>query len=396
MIKIENKENCTGCYACLNICPEQCISMNTDDEGFWYPVVDNKSCIECGLCVKVCPLINKAEYSNAPIAYACINNALDIRLESSSGGIFTLIAEQIMASGGIVFGARFDDNFNVVHDYVETKEDLNSLRGSKYLQSKIRETYKEVEKNLKQGRNVLFSGTPCQIAGLNSFLRKTYDNLFTVDIICHGVPSPLVWHKYIEHREEIAGSKTREIAFRRKDEGWRQFSISFIFSNGKEYIKSYKNDLYMRAFLKDICLRPSCYNCQFKTLNRDSDITLADFWGIQNILPEMDDDKGTSLIFVNSKKGQEMLEKTKSSMTFKEVDINEAVSYNSAAIKSARYNPKRGDFFRDLDRMSFEHLVKKYCSDPVLTRIKRKIKLIIRSILKELGLSDVIKKHIRK
>ncbi|NLA85189.1 MAG: 4Fe-4S dicluster domain-containing protein [Clostridiales bacterium] len=391
MIRIEDKQICTGCYACLNICPEQCVSMNNDNEGFWYPVVDNERCIDCGLCVKVCPIINRVEYENKPITYACINNREDIRLESSSGGIFTLIAEQIIACGGIVFGARFDDNFNVIHDYVDTKEGLQKFRGSKYLQSRIGETFKEVEKQLEKGRKVLFSGTPCQIAGLKSFLDKPNDSLFTVDIICHGVPSPLVWQKYIEYREAIAGSKARRIAFRRKDEGWKLFSISFIFENDKEYIQTYKSDLYMRAFLKDICLRPSCYNCQFKTLNRDSDITLADFWGIQNILPEMDDNKGTSLLFVNSKKGLGMFEEIKGNIISKKVDINEAVSYNLAAVRSSRYNPKREDFFREIDKLPFEQLINKYCSNSVLIRIKRKIKLPIRTILKEIGLLDVIK-----
>ena len=391
MIRIEDKQICTGCYACLNICPEQCVSMNNDNEGFWYPVVDNERCIDCGLCVKVCPIINRVEYENKPITYACINNREDIRLESSSGGIFTLIAEQIIACGGIVFGARFDDNFNVIHDYVDTKEGLQKFRGSKYLQSRIGETFKEVEKQLEKGRKVLFSGTPCQIAGLKSFLDKPNDSLFTVDIICHGVPSPLVWQKYIEYREAIAGSKARRIAFRRKDEGWKLYSISFIFENDKEYIQTYKSDLYMRAFLKDICLRPSCYNCQFKTLNRDSDITLADFWGIQNILPEMDDNKGTSLLFVNSKKGLGMFEEIKGNIISKKVDINEAVSYNSAAVRSSRYNPKREDFFREIDKLPFEQLINKYCSNSVLIRIKRKIKLPIRTILKEIGLLDVIK-----
>ena len=395
MIKIDDKQSCTGCYACLNICPKQCISMNNDDEGFWYPVVYDERCIECGLCDKVCPILNKVEYDNKPIAYACMNNDLSIRLESSSGGIFTLIAEQIITSGGIVFGARFDDNFNVVHDYAETKEGLRVLRGSKYLQSRIGETYKEAGKFLRKGGKVLFSGTPCQIAGLKSFLRSTYDNLFTVDIICHGVPSPLVWQKYIEYREETAGSKTRKIAFRRKDEGWKLYSLSFIFQNDKEYIQTLKKDLYMRAFLKDICLRPSCYNCQFKTLNRESDITLADFWGVQKILPEMDDDKGTSLVFVNSEKGHEMFKEIKDKITLKEVDIKEAVSYNSAAIKSARFNPKRNSFFEDLDSIPFKSMVKKYCSDPMLTRIKRDIKSTSRTILKKLGFLDIIIKYRR-
>lgn len=393
MIKIEDKQNCTGCQACSNICPEQCISMEFDDEGFWYPVVDIDRCTDCGFCKKVCPILNKVEYENKAKAYACINNHESIRLESSSGGMFTLIAEQVIANGGIVFGARFDDKFNVIHNYVETKGELGEFRGSKYVQSKIGETYKEVKKFLKKGRKVLFSGTPCQIAGLMSFLGRSYDNLIALDIVCHGVPSPVVWQKYIEYQEEIVGSKTRRIAFRQKDEGWKLYSLSFTFQNDKEYIQTLKKDLYMRAFLKDICLRPSCYNCQFKTLNRQSDITLADFWGIQNLLPEMDDDKGTSLIFVNSKKGQKMFKEIKDDILYKEVDINEAVSYNSAAVKSAKYNPKRNDFFRDLDRLPFDQLVKKYCSDAISFRVKKKIKGAIRLTLNYVGLLNVIKKY---
>lgn len=386
MINIGDKLNCTGCSACLNICPKQCIFMNIDDEGFWYPVIDEERCMECNLCEKVCPLLNKMEYNNNPTAYACINNDLGIRQESSSGGIFTLVAEQIIARGGVVFGARFDDDFNVVHAYVETREELRVLRGSKYLQSRIGETYKEVKKFLGQGKKVLFSGTPCQVAGVKSFLGSTYENLFTIDIICHGVPSPKVWQKYIEYREEVAGSKSRKIAFRRKNEGWKIYSLSFTFQNGKEYIQPYNRDLYMRVFLEDICLRPSCYNCQFKTLNRESDITLADFWGIQKICLEMDDDKGASLIFVNSEMGQEMFKNIMETITFKEVNINEAVFYNSAAIKSAKYNPKRKDFFRNLDKLPFKCLVKKYCSDPILTKMKRKTKLIIKILLSKPGL----------
>lgn len=381
MIKIENKKNCTGCYACFNICAEKCISMVTDNEGFWYPVVDNDRCTGCNLCEDVCPIINNIEYDNMPIAYACINKDLFTRLESSSGGIFTLIGEQIIARGGIVFGAKFDDDFNVVHDYVKTKEELKVLRGSKYLQSRIGETFVETEKYLKKGRTVLFSGTPCQIAGLNSFLRKTYDTLFTIDIICHGVPSPKVWQKYIKYQEKVAGSKAKIISFRRKDGGWKQYSISIVFENGKEYMQLYKRDLYMRAFLRNICLRPSCYSCHFKTLNRESDITMADFWGIQNILPGMDDDKGTSLIFVNSEKGQKIFKEIKDKMTFYKVNINEAVLYNSAAVKSVEYNPRREIFFSELDDLLFDKLVNKYCADPISVILKRNIKSMLKILL---------------
>ena len=372
--EIKNKKDCMGCYACSNICPQNCISMENDKEGFWYPKVDLDKCIKCKKCVNVCPIINKTTIENEPLAYACFNKNEDIRMESSSGGIFSLVAEQIILNNGVVFGVGFDKDFNVVHSYVENKEDLNKFRGSKYVQSKIGDTYKQVKNFLEEGIEVLFTGTPCQISGLKSYLGKDYNNLFCMDNICHGVPSPKVWEKYVDFREKKSVSTTQRIAFRRKDEGWKRFSVSLLFKNDTEYRENVSNDLFMRAFLKDVCLRPSCYACEFKTLHRESDITMADFWGVQNILPEMDDDKGTSLIFVNSDNGQSMFEKIEDTMLYKEVYINEAVKYNSAAIKSVECNPNRENFFADLDNTEFDKLVKKYCTDKLDVRIKRKIK----------------------
>lgn len=382
MITINNKKDCMGCYACSNICPQNCISMKDDNEGFWYPQVENDKCINCGLCIKACPIINKTTLENEPYAYACMNKDEAIRLESSSGGLFTIIAEQIIDQWGVVFGARFDDRFSVIHSYVETKEELYKFRGSKYVQSKIGDTYKQVKHFLDQGKEVLFAGTPCQIGGLNSYLGKSYDNLFCIDIICHGVPSPIVWQKYIACQENHAGASTRRIAFRHKKEGWKRYSVSFLFQNNIEYHQTLDKDLYMKAFLKNICLRPSCYDCEFKTLHRQSDITLGDFWGIENVVPEMDDDKGTSLIFVNSPKGQSMLEEIRDRISCKEVDINQAVSYNSAAINSVEYNPKRDCFFLDLGKSDFERLLRKYCSDRLLVEIKRKVKSVVQALLK--------------
>lgn len=389
--ELKKKKDCMGCHACLNICPQGCISMESDSEGFWYPAVDYNKCIECSLCVKACPVINKTTVNNEPKAYACINNDEKIRLESSSGGIFTLIAEQIIYESGVVFGAGFDDDFELIHSYVETKEELAKFRGSKYVQSKTGDAYHQAKKFLKQGKKVLFTGTPCQIAGLKSYLGQTYENLFCVDIVCHGVPSPKVFRKYVDYQESSVGSSTRRIAFRLKNEGWKRFSVSFLFKNNTEYRQNLRKDLYMRAFLKDVCLRPSCYACEFKTLHRQSDVTLADFWGIQNMLPEMDDDKGTSLIFVNSDSGHSMLNRIKDKTLCKEVDINQAVKYNSAAIKSAGYNSKRDQFFANLNDVPFDKLVKKYCSDRMGVVIKRKGKALIYKVFKKTGFLRIIK-----
>lgn len=391
-LEINNKKDCTGCHACFTICSQNCISMDSDREGFWYPKVNYDKCIKCGLCTDVCPIINKTTVTNKPRAYACINKDEAIRLESSSGGIFTLIAEQVIDDGGVVFGVGFDENFEVLHSYVEDKEELSKFRGSKYVQSKIGDAYKLAKDFLEQGREVLFTGTPCQISGLKCYLGRDYDNLFCMDNICHGVPSPKVWKKYVSYREDEACSQTRRIAFRRKDEGWKRYSVSFIFQNNTEYRENLRKDLFMKAFLKDVCLRPSCYACEFKTLHRESDITLADFWGIQRMLPDLDDDKGTSLIFVNSAKGQAMFVKIKEAMLYKEVDINQAVLYNSAAIKSIKYNPNRKRFFDELENLPFDKLVKKYCTDKMSVRIKRKIKSIVRTILQITGLLGFVNK----
>ena len=380
MITIINKENCTGCYACKNICPKECITMESDTEGFWYPKVNIEICNDCGLCEIVCPIIHKSEMKNNPLAYASYNKNEKIRMNSSSGGLFTIIAEQTINEGGVVFGAKFDDEFYVVHDYTETKEGLKEFRGSKYVQSKVGDTYKDVKRFLKQGRKVLFTGTPCQVGGLKSYLQRNYDDLFCVDIICHGVPSPKVWQKYILYQENYYASTLRKIAFRRKEEGWKQYSVSLLFNNNTEYLQSHRKDLYMKAFLKNVCLRPSCYACKYKTIHRESDITLADFWGVQSILPELDDDKGTSLLFINSEKGKRMFNKIKDQVIHYEVDINKAIIHNSAAIKSVNRNPKRDRFFEELDNISFNKLVSKYCSDSVLGKFKRKGKAILKKV----------------
>ena len=396
MISLNDKKDCMGCYACSNICPVNSISMVSDTEGFWYPQVDYDKCIKCGQCRKVCPILSKTSISNVPSAYACINKEEAVRLASSSGGIFTLIAEQVIEDGGVVFGAGYNDDFTIEHSYIETKEELSKFRGSKYVQSRIGNTYNQVKDFLKTGRSVLFTGTPCQISGLKSYLRKSYDNLICIDIICHGVPSPKVWMKYVSYREQVAGSSAQRISFRRKDEGWKRFSATFLFKDGTEYRKTLDQDLYMQAFLKDVCLRPSCYACEFKTIHRQSDITLADFWGIQSILPEMDDDKGTSLMFVNTTKGKEVFGQIENKMKYKEVELDQAIVFNPAAIRSAESNQNRSKFFDKLDEIPFDQLIKKYCTDKYSVRVKRKVKIVTCKILEKMGLLRIIKQVLHK
>ena len=292
-------------------------------------------------------------------AYACINKNEEIRKNSSSGGIFTLLAEQVIEKDGVVFGAAFDDKYHIIHTYVENKNDLEKFRGSKYAQSNIGDCYKKAKEFLDQGRYVLFTGTPCQVEGFKMYLKKDYEKLYTQDIICHGTPSHKVWEKYLEYRERISEQKPEKISFRNKDEGWKLFNMKFEYQNSN-YKKNQNQDPYMQAFLKNASLRESCYNCKFKKKNRETDITLADFWGIENILPEMDDNKGTSLVIVHSEKGQQLFKDISEKMIYKSVDLDEALKYNPSMLKAAEPDPKRKEFFDNLDKVPFDKLVKKY------------------------------------
>ena len=363
MISINEKSQCSGCHACSNACPKNCIQMVSDEEGFWYPEVDKDKCIDCGMCEKVCPIIHKwkPDDSRITIAMAAMNKNEEIRLNSSSGGIFTLIAEAIIDQDGVVFGAAFADDFKSVHHIcVDNKADLEKLRGSKYVQSKIGDTYKQAKSYLDSGRKVLFTGTPCQIGGLYSYLKKDYANLYTQDIICHGVPSPMVWEKYVENREKKSASTTQRMFFRHKKYGWKTFSVYFEFSNKTVYIKDFRGDSYMRAFLTNSCLRPSCHVCGFKSIKRQADITLGDFWGIQNVLPDMDDDKGTSLVLLHSSKGKELINAISSMLCTENADSELLAKFNPSSITSSKSNKKREQFLKVIKINDFESTVAKY------------------------------------
>ena len=359
MIEIRDKKLCSGCTACASICPVNCISMERDEEGFLYPVVDKSRCIGCGLCERICPILNKKKDEKiAPKAYAAINNDLSVRMNSSSGGVFSLLADYVLDNGGVVFGASFDEKFNVQHTYIERKEDLQKLRVSKYVQSYMGNSFKKAKEFLESGRLVLFTGTGCQIGGLKSYLRKDYDNLITQDLICHGVPSPLVWEKYVAYR---GGKNCEEISFRKKfaDETKTCFYIKL--KNGKEYAKlPNSRDPMVRMFLLNKCSRPSCHACAFKTITRQSDITLADFWGINTVYPKINDGKGVSLILIHSDKGKKLFDVLKDKMTYKEVEFKDAVRHNKMYYKSALKNPIRKKFFKDLSRLPFDKVIKKY------------------------------------
>lgn len=383
-MEIINKNECMGCHACYNICPKKAIIMEDNDKGFKVYKIDESKCIKCGLCKKVCPVLNRTSIENHPEAFAIINRNTEIRKQSSSGGVFSLLAEYIIEKNGVVFGVGFDENWKVRHCYVEKKEDINIFRGSKYVQSTIGDSYKKVKDFLDDDRYVLFTGTPCQIEGLKSYLRKDYDKLYTQDIICHGVPSPRVWQKYLEEMNQKNKGKLEKINFRKKDiTGWNLYQISLKYSNS-EYRQIHKKDPYMQAFLGDIILRDSCYSCKFKKKNRISDITLADFWGIKNIKPSMDDDKGTSLVILNSKKGKELINKIEDKIEKAQVNFEDAIKYNPSMTMSAHIPSKRKEFFEEFQAgKNIDKLVKKYVPKTnIIKRILRKIKQIITNFLK--------------
>jgi Coenzyme F420-reducing hydrogenase, beta subunit len=409
MITVTDKSKCCGCSACVQRCPKHCIVMVEDSEGFLYPKADANMCVGCGLCGKVCPVIDKGRKQEPLEVFAALNPDEEIRLKSSSGGVFTQIAEKVIEKRGVVFGARFNERWEVVHDYVETKEGIKMFRGSKYLQSRIGDNYKVVEAFLKEGRAVLFSGTPCQIAGLRRYLRKEYDNLLLVDFICHGVPSPGVFRTFL--RDEIdkaacrgsgkepfllpciplvsgkerldgKGMDIRSISFRDKRKGWRKIGFALVFSRpsvaGEEnpvlssYASLHKNP-YLRGFLKDLYLRPACHACPAKHLSSGSDITLGDYWGIAFTMPELDDDKGVSAITVNTEKGGIMLRST--DVRLKTASWADLIVRNSALVNSVAVPSGRELFFKN-DGQTFEEKIRRLCSEPMTVRglIKKVLK----------------------
>lgn len=300
MLKITDKIQCCGCTACFHACPVHCITMEPDNEGFRYPVIDMNRCIDCGKCERVCPIINRNNQSKPETCLAAKNPDNKIRLESSSGGVFTAMALRSINNGGIVVGARFGQNHDVEHYFAETPQELSPMRGSKYVQSRLGDTFPRIKKLLGENREVLFSGTPCQVSGLLRYLGKNHTGLTTIDTVCHGVPSPEAWRSYLS--EITATPDIEHISFRSKISGWKHYSIII-----GDHTTAYTDDPYMQSFLSNINLRPSCYGCPAKCGRSGADITLGDFWGIDRVAPEFDDDRGVNLIIPHTEKGRHLI-----------------------------------------------------------------------------------------
>ena len=392
MINITEKKNCSGCTACVSSCPKNCIKMKMDEEGFLYPEINSKECIDCGLCSAVCPIQNPVpEKETSQKAYILQYKDEIIRKDSTAGGAFTAIAAVIIQKGGVVFGAAYDENFHVRHEYVETIEEIGKFRNSKYVQSDLGDCFRQAKKFLEDDRWVCFSGTPCQIEGLKSFLRKPYEKLVLVDVVCHGVPSPLIWEKYLEYQGLIE-DKPENIRFRDKYYGYKYSTMSIIRDGKNIYHAGSQLDPMLRAFFSDICDRPVCYDCMFKKRYRVSDMTIWDGYTVSEFDKKMDDDRGTTYLLCHSEKGNDIFQQMTEFIKYKEVLPDDLIKGSKEMFFSVEMNKKRKQFFEDAQNMNSTLLFNKYY--PISAKVK--LKTFIRKTLLVTGLYSVSKKIKRK
>lgn len=392
MIGINEKKNCCGCTACAEICPKNCIRMKPDEEGFLYPSVDESQCIKCNACDAVCPIQNPVvEKETTQKAYLVQHRDESVRLDSAAGGAFTAIATVVLQKGGVVFGAAYDENFHVRHSYVETVDELKKFRNSKYVQSELGDSFRLVKDFLQKGRWVCFSGTPCQIEGLSKFLRKPYENLVLVDVVCHGIPSPLVWDKYLEYQKRFF-QKPDNIRFRDKFYGYKYSTMSIIQDGKNVYHAGSQLDPMLRAFFTDTCDRPSCYACPFKKRYRVSDFTIWDCFSVYNFDKKLDDDKGTTRVLCHTQKAESIMQEVMKLAMCVEVPADRLVAGVKEMFESVPMSPKRAAFMADAGRLSGTELFEKYY--PVTNKVK--VKTAIRKLLLVTGIYGIAKKYIYK
>lgn len=361
MVSRETVPNCTGCAACQNACGVDAITLIADHEGFVYPHVDRDKCVSCGKCAKSCPSLHSEPRTGyvQPEVYAAWNRDAEVRVLSTSGGVFSALAQAVISRGGYVAGAFYGEDFRICHGVISSMEQIPRLRQSKYAQSWIGDTFKTVKKLLKSEKTVLFCGTPCQSAGLQQFLGKEYENLYCCDFICRGVISPKVYEKFLQDMRPDQSSQLQKVHFKNKDFGWNRFSTKLTFNNGDIYHKDRNEDYYMRGYLRhNLYLRPSCHHCQYKALPRISDISLGDFWGIGNYDPTLDNEKGTSVILINSDKGRDLFDLAQNYLVVHKRTIEEVIAGNSCLLQVAKPGKYREFFFKKMDTCSFDQLIR--------------------------------------
>ena len=324
-------DKCTGCMLCYNLCPVNAITIKGDRYGFSIPEIDSVKCIKCNICKSKCPQNNdKNKFLMSKDVYAMWSKDTNLRMDSTSGGVFSGLAEAVIKAGGCVYGAAFDETFRVLHQREDSLEVIYLFRFSKYLQSDIGDTYRQIKKDLQSDKWVLFSGTPCQVKALKEFLSIKYNKLLLVDIVCHGVPSPLVWEHYLYYiKEKYNADKIENVSFRNKDHAWSLFLMKIVFSSGIIYKANAVTDPFLLAFLNNFCLRKACHECKYTCLNREGDVTLGDFWGyVSDTYKFRNDEKGISLVIINTAEGADWLKKIESGYYYTRKDIEETLPSN--------------------------------------------------------------------
>lgn len=397
MIHIEDKTKCCGCTACASICPKKCITMKPDEEGFLYPEVDENTCVNCGICDKVCPVIAPAdtvdENTSAKVIQLRDENNL---FESASGGFFTAISKYVINQNGMVCGAHYDDNFNVKHYITSSHEECKRFRGSKYVQSELGDVFAKVKEALQHGILVCFSGTPCQVSGLKKFLGREYDKLITVDLVCAGVPSPKLWRIYLDKQEKVHDSKLQFVNFRNKTYGYQCSTMKLQFKNGKTYSKSGRIDPMMKFFVSGIAKRPSCYECVFKGTERCSDFTLFDAWHASELTGKKDNDKGYTSVIVHTNKAEKILEKITNMLTCYSVDLEQAVKLDGIMVEGQpKRHTGRSEFYDVLNNHGIDECINRYGKVTGKDKILEKVKPILyRTGM--IGIAKRIKKSLKK
>jgi coenzyme F420-reducing hydrogenase beta subunit len=364
-IIITKNGECCGCTACSQICPNKCIEIQADKEGFGYPTVNENICVECGRCIKVCPILNCNE-GNKPTQILAVKNKNDkIREISSSGGVFYELAKNFLQNGGVVYGCALNDDMVARHICINSIAELDKLKSSKYVQSDMSNTMTEIKQRLIKGERVLFSGTPCQVAGLKNYLGKEYENLLLVDILCHGVPSPKLFADYLEYlSQQYGGGKPVSVNFRNKQRGWKRLYMEVRFDNGKRHYIYSGYDRYEGMFLNNMSLRPSCYECKFTKAKRYGDLTLGDFWGIGKKYPQWDDDKGISVVMLNTNKGSKAYAMIEKQFEGREEAFETAKAGQRTLYAPTSKNPNRDAFYQLYAEKGCKIALEQYTSVP--------------------------------
>ncbi len=359
-LKSGNKGECSGCTACMNICPKNAIKMIYDEEGFKYPVIDKEKCINCGKCYNICPNIKKDKINSIIQAYGAKHKDVKEQFTSRSGGAFIAISDYILQQNGVVYGAELKEDFTVFHNRATNREERDKFKGSKYIQSDMKNIIEDVKKDLENNKKVLFSGTPCQIAGVKACIKDKYkENLYTCDIICHGVPSELIFREFLKYIEQANNKQIKKFIFRDKRFGWATHHETFIFSDNTEISTTYFRNLFYGHHI----LRPACYTCNYANTHRPADITIADFWGVDEVNPEFWDKNGVSLIIINNDKGQNIFDNIRKDLKTIDCSVEDCTKHTYTLNQPTPITDNRDEFWKDYKREKFDYIINKYASE---------------------------------